>query len=151
MSGQVGELIENAVRIDNYLGATHWHVYDADPNPKDVIGDTKPPLHLVPPIAIIATAKVMQHGAAKYEPYNWRNKKPKATTYISAAMRHLAAYFDGEDDDAESGEPHLAHVIGCMAVMLDADSLNQLIDDRPTKGRAGEIIRELSDAGEDSR
>jgi hypothetical protein len=44
-------------------------------NPKDAIGDTKTPLHLVPKVAVAAMAWVMGLGAKKYGPYNWREQR----------------------------------------------------------------------------
>jgi hypothetical protein len=41
-------------------------------NPKDLAGQDKPQMHLIPPVAEIAEAEVMGLGAKKYGPYNWR-------------------------------------------------------------------------------
>lgn len=110
-------------------------------NPKDLIGDTKPPLHLVPPALLISTSMVMKLGAKKYGPYNWRNNKVRRTVYLAAAMRHLLSALDGEDFDPESGEPHEANAAACMGIILDALATGNLIDDRPAKGKAAEMIR----------
>jgi hypothetical protein len=115
-------------------------------NPKDLIGETKPPLWLVPPALLIVTSKVMQLGAKKYGPYNWRSKKVRATVYLSAAMRHLLSAQDGEAIDPESGQPHIAHVAACCAILLDAAATGNLIDDRPVAGAAAELIQQLTDA-----
>ncbi|RLS53454.1 MAG: hypothetical protein DWH91_14435 [Planctomycetota bacterium] len=109
-------------------------------NPKDRIGDTKPPLHLIPPSAEILEAVVMGLGARKYGPYNWRTAQIRATVYIAAAKRHLAQWLDGQDDDAESGVSHLAHARACLGILLDAQSLHCLNDDRPPAGIAHELI-----------
>lgn len=114
------------------------------PNPKDLIGQTKPRLSLVPPALALYTAGVMELGAKKYGPYNWRKHKVLRTVYIEAAMRHLAALLDGEDLDPESGFPHEGHVASCMGIILDAQASGQLIDDRPTKGPASTIIKQLT-------
>lgn len=113
-------------------------------NPKDLQGEKKPAIHLVPPVAVTHMAKVMELGARKYGPYNWREKAVRSTVYVSAAMRHLAQYLDGEDLDPESGQPHVAHVAACMAILLDAIGLGNLIDDRPLPGPAPKVIRELT-------
>ncbi len=110
-------------------------------NPKDRIGDTKPPLHLIPPAAEILEAVVMGLGARKYGgPYNWRTAPIRATVYIAAAKRHLAQWLDGQDDDAESGVSHLAHARACLGILLDAQVCQRLIDDRPVPGVAHELI-----------
>lgn len=110
-------------------------------NPKDRIGSTKPPLHLIPPAAEILEAVVMGLGAKKYGAYNWRSSKVRTTIYIAAAKRHLAQWLDGQDDDAESGVSHLAHARACLGVLLDAIANKNVIDDRPVAGPASELIQ----------
>jgi dATP/dGTP diphosphohydrolase len=113
-------------------------------NPKDIVGDTKPPLHLVPPPALVRLAKVMELGAKKYGPYNWREKKVQYHAYVAAALRHLYSAFDGEDDDPESSQGHLEHAMACCAILIDARETGNLIDNRPVKGVTGKLIAELS-------
>lgn len=115
-----------------------------DTNPKDAIASAKPDLALVPPVALVLTAKVMELGAKKYGSYNWRSKKVRQMVYLAAALRHLCASLDGEDVDPESNQPHLAHVAACMAILMDASATGNLIDDRPVKGAAGRLIEELT-------
>jgi hypothetical protein len=114
-------------------------------NPKDILGRRKPSLWLVPAALLLYVAKVMALGAIKYGPYNWRAKNVRMTVYIEAAMRHLLALLDGEDLDPESGMPHPAHVSACMGIILDAQANGNLIDDRPAKGPASRIIRDLTE------
>ena len=109
-------------------------------NPKDCIGDTKPPLHLIPPAAEILEAVVMGLGARKYGPFNWRSSSIRATVYIAAARRHLAQWLDRQDDDPESGVSHLAHARACLGILLDALATGHLIDDRPAPGAASTLI-----------
>ena len=110
-------------------------------NPKDRAGQHKPQLHLVPPSALIHMARVFELGASKYGPYNWRDNAVRFTVYISAAMRHLGAMLDGETIDAESGEPHAAHVADCMAILMDAADTGNLVDDRPKPGAASRLLQ----------
>lgn len=109
-------------------------------NPKDRIGAAKPPLHLIPPAAEIAEAVVMALGAKKYGPYNWRSANVKATVYIAAAKRHLAQWLDGQDIDPESGASHLAHARACLGILLDAAATDHLIDNRPPRGAASDLL-----------
>lgn len=118
---------------------------DSSTNPKDLHGVKKPPLGLVPPAALILTAKAMQHGAEKYGPYNWREKAVRNTVYIDAAMRHLMRYLDGEDVDTDSGVPHVAHVAACMSILMDATEFGNLRDDRPIAGPASRLIHDLTE------
>lgn len=115
-----------------------------DTNPKDLVGDKKPQVWLVPPSAILSMAKVFELGAKKYGAYNWRTKKVRSTVYLAAAMRHIMSTLDGEDADSESGYAHVAHAAACMAIILDAMSTDTLIDDRPPKGKASEIIAQMT-------
>lgn len=109
-------------------------------NPKDLIGVTKAPVHLVPPVAIIECAAAFADGEVKYGAYNWRKYPVRQTVYIAAAMRHLLALLDGEDDASDSGVSHEGHVMSCMAVLCDARALGTLVDDRPTPGGAAAAL-----------
>ena len=115
-------------------------------NPKDLIGIKKPNIHLVPPALVIWAAKAMENGASKYGPFNWRQKKVRATIYISAAMRHLYAFLDGEDFADDSGIHHAAHAAACLGIILDARECDCLIDDRPPKGPAASLMARLTTA-----
>lgn len=120
-------------------GEIEVHIPEVD-NPKDLIGVTKPQLNLVPSSAMILEAAVMQLGAAKYGPFNWREKSVKASIYVAACLRHLLAWHDGQDNDPESGQTHLAHARACLGILIDAQSLGKLVDDRPTAGAAAKLI-----------
>ena len=121
----------------------------ADPaNPKDRHGDLKPQLWLVPPSATIEEAMVFALGAAKYGPYNWREKSVKAHVYVAAILRHLFAWMDREDVDPESNRSHLAHVRACCGILLDAAATGNLIDDRPKAGASAAVIKRLTKAAE---
>ncbi|MCA8985824.1 MAG: hypothetical protein KDA76_19060 [Planctomycetaceae bacterium] len=116
-------------------------------NPKDIVGSRKPALHLVPPSANILEAVVFGHGADKYGgAYNWRVKPVRTSIYISAAMRHLAQWLDGQNDDAESGISHLAHARACLAILIDAQTTASLIDDRPSVGKSASLIQKHTKA-----
>ena len=115
-----------------------------DTNPKDLLGDCKPQLHLVPPALMLHAAKAMENGAKKFGPYNWRAKKVRATVYLSAALRHILALLDGEDTASDSGVHHAGHAAACLGILLDAKETGNLIDDRPAKGCAARLIAEMT-------
>jgi hypothetical protein len=117
----------------------------AETNPKDLQGLKKPPLRLIPPAASLYESRVLALGAAKYGPYNWREKKVRLSVYLEAAQRHLLAKMDGEDTDPESGMPHEAHARACMGILLDAMATGNLVDDRPKAGAASRLIAELTE------
>src|SRR5271166_5735695 len=87
-------------------------------NPKDLIGQKKVALNLVPPSSIIYQALAMEDGAKKYGPYNWRSNKVIASIYVAAAMRHLQQWYDGEELASDSQKPHLAHALACLGIIV---------------------------------
>lgn len=88
-------------------------------------------MDLVPVELINATADVMTRGAAKYGDYNWLRGMPWSRVY-SALQRHLTAWFNGEDEDSETGLSHLAHAACNVAFLLVYEERNIGRDDRPT-------------------
>lgn len=110
-----------------------------DNNPKTAIGVTKVPLHLVPPSAKHFLASAFADGAKKYGPYNWRDKTVSSSVYLGAAQRHMDAWWDGEAVSADAKVHHLAHAMACLAIVLDAETVGKLNDDRPTKGATPEL------------
>jgi len=113
-----------------------------DNNPKTLVGAAKIPLHLVPPAAVHYLAMAMADGGKKYGPYNWRTNPISSSVYYAAALRHLTAWWDGEDNASDSNVHHLAHAMACLALVLDSESLGTLKDDRPTKGTSSKIQKE---------
>lgn len=118
-----------------------------DGNPKSAAGAKKPQLHTIPPAAMLHLGSVMGLGARKYGAFNWRDTGVAASVYVSAAQRHLLSWFDGESIDPESGASHLAHVMACMAIILDAAENGSLKDDRPKPGRTAEMVRRFAETG----
>src|ERR1700693_1718032 len=86
-------------------------------NPKDLLGASKVSISKLPFVAILHGAHAMMNGAAKYGPYNWREKKVLASIYVDAIYRHLGAWFDSHEENAEdSGCHHLGHLIASAAI-----------------------------------
>lgn len=110
-------------------------------NPKDALAVTKLPLHLVPDTIEAYAALAFAEGAAKYGAYNWRVAGVFASVYHSAMKRHLASWHNGEEADPVTGVPHLASVIACAGILLDAKFCGKLTDDRPPAAAIGERIR----------
>jgi hypothetical protein len=79
-------------------------------------------------------------GAEKYDPFNWRKSNVEAQTYIGAALRHLLAWQDGEEVADDSGLPHLAHALSCLAILVDAQTGGFLIDNRPPAGAMPAVL-----------
>lgn len=117
-------------------------------NPKDKLGLKKPALRLVPWVAVLWMAKVFTFGAKKYSEFNWRKKKVRSSVYDEAALRHIIAVMDGQDLDEETGLPHEAHVMACMAIKLDARACGVLVDDRDPTGNVAALINFLTEKDE---
>lgn len=116
-----------------------------DTNPKDAIGSTKLPLHLVPDSLKVYAALAFCEGATKYGGFNWRIAGVRASIYKSALERHLAKWWNGEECDPATGVPHLASVIACAAIILDANLVGKLTDDRPPRAPMARLIDDAAD------
>jgi len=119
-------------------------------NPKDAIGSTKLPMHLVPSTVNVAAAMAFAEGASKYGAYNWRVAGVRVSIYMDALMRHAHKYWNGENTDPITGVPHMASVIACAGILIDAAACGKLNDDRPPIvdlaaeiARAEEIVRSV--------
>lgn len=82
----------------------------------------KPDPSLIPPGAIMDVAAVLSHGADKYGANNW-HKCANSRRYVAAALRHIFAWIGGEEVDAESGLPHLAHATTCLLFLAEFPKL----------------------------
>jgi len=112
-------------------------------NPKELAGAKKPASwSVMPRWVVLQVGRVMSVGAAKYGAFNYRETPIAASTYQDALERHLALWFDGEDNDAETGVSHLASAIASCTLLLDAQATGQLVDDRQKTG----IVRRTLDA-----
>jgi hypothetical protein len=99
-------------------------------NPKDAIGSDKLPMHLAPPVAVQLMVLGLLDGALKYGRSNWREAGVRFTVYYDAIRRHVDALLEGEDNDPDSGLPHLAHILATAAIIADAQAAGKLTDDR---------------------
>lgn len=133
--------------VDGSTQDTH-----AEPNPKELDSSHKVPVSLFPATAVIAGAFVMNLGnqMAGRTPLNWRDKPVKNTSYVSAVMRHLEKYMDGEDNDPDLSErsdqdvSHLWAALSSLAIMIDAQECGKLLDTRPPKGGAARMLARLT-------
>ena len=76
----------------------------------------KPQWSLVPFHALVPMVRVLEFGAKKYSPHNWKDGLP-VTEICESMLRHIYAFLEGEDIDPESGLPHWGH-IQCNALFL---------------------------------
>jgi len=89
----------------------------------------KPRTDLLPPRALLVVAMVLDYGAKKYAPGNWRKAKTRGR-YVAAALRHLFSWMTGETHDPESGLPHLGHAVCSLLFVLEMESAGWGEDDR---------------------
>ena len=75
------------------------------------------PYDLVPFTEITeAYTRVAEHGAEKYEPWNW-TKGLSRVQLIASLLRHTFSYLRGEDRDKDSGLLHTDHILWNAAAL----------------------------------
>lgn len=89
----------------------------------------KPRYDLIAPELLEDVSKVLTFGAKKYEPRNWEKGMSWGRVF-SGAMRHLWAWWGGEDRDKETGLSHLAHAACCIMFLLAYEKRGAGTDDR---------------------
>ncbi|MDP0925705.1 DUF5664 domain-containing protein [Paracoccus onubensis] len=90
----------------------------------------KLPMHLLPPELLTSVASILDFGAQKYAPRNWERGMAWSRVY-SALLRHMLAWWDGEDTDRETGKSHLWHAGCCVAFLIAYEARGTGEDDRP--------------------
>ena len=76
----------------------------------------KPDYSMIPLCTMEDEIKVWMYGAKKYAAWNWC-KGMDWNVPFACMMRHMAAWQRGEENDPETGLPHLAHAM-CNLRML---------------------------------
>lgn len=71
---------------------------------------------LIPPVAAFELAKVMEHGATKYEPRNWM--KIDVDSHLNHLLAHVFAYLAGDRQD-----DHLTHALARAAMAVEIDKV----------------------------
>lgn len=90
----------------------------------------KPRVDLLPPFALLEAAKALEFGAKKYGEHNWR-KGLNWSRCIGSLLRHIYAFMSGEDNDQESGLPHLSHAMCNIMFLIEYTRSKPELDDRP--------------------
>ena len=117
-----------------------------DGNPKTAHGQSKPALELILSTAILHMAAAQRSGDEKYGRMNWRTDPVTASIYVGALLRHLLKWWTGGvNRDPESGAHELGHVMNNAGIIIDAEDMGTLIDDRPPPNpRVAELIDRLT-------
>ena len=93
----------------------------------------KLPIDLIPPEMLTALASVLKYGAIKYEPRNWE-KGMRWGRVFAALMRHMWAWWRGENEDEETKMSHLWHAACCIAFLVAYEARGIGQDDRTKQG-----------------
>lgn len=104
-------------------------------NPKDAFGIKKASLSTVPSPVLMEVGIGMQEGACKYGRHNYRAIGVRGSVYYDATVRHLMAWWEGEDIDPDSGLSHVTKAICSLVVLRDAMMQDKFNDDRPPKSK----------------
>jgi hypothetical protein len=92
----------------------------------------KADLSLIPLCTLEDEAKVWMYGKQKYAAWNWA-KGMDWSVPLACALRHISAWQRGEELDAESGLPHLAHAMCNLRMLTLYSKTYPEGDDRPPK------------------
>ena len=101
-------------------------------SPQGAAKGSKPQrMDLIPWDAVVATSEVFHFGSVKYDDHNWARGGMRYGLMFAAMQRHLAAWWQGEDDDPESGLCHLQHAAFHALGLLALELRGTGADDRP--------------------
>jgi hypothetical protein len=97
----------------------------------------------IPTYPLMKLAERFGFGNGKYptdpgDVDNWRKGYPWSASY-AALQRHAVAFWNGEDNDPETGQPHLSAVAWHAFALLEWSrhpEIVELFDDRQDAGRA---------------
>lgn len=96
----------------------------------------KPMLAFFPKEAMWESGKAFSAGYKKYGSWNYKNGI-EITRTISAALRHIFQFLDGEDIDEETGSVHLGNAIAGLAMAIDTYYNHPELDNRH-KGKSND-------------
>jgi len=123
----------------------------AGSDPKADLGQSKVPFSAIPNPVLYELGVALWEGARKYGRHNWRATDVRAGVYYDAALRHLTAWWEGEDIDPDSGLHHVTKAIASLTVLRDAQMRHQVEDDRPPgsdpaiRKALDQVVRDLNE------
>lgn len=85
---------------------------------------------LIPMSSLRTAAEVLEYGTEKYAAWNWAKGMPWSVPY-ACMMRHLDAWYRGEEIDPESGKSHLGHAMCNLLMLTHYEDFYPEGDDRP--------------------
>lgn len=116
---------EGCLERQQRMGIYEDHLRMQEKGRKD--DSTKPRWSLLPRNTITEVIKVLEFGAKKYQVDNWQHVPDARTRYYDAVMRHVEAWWLGEQNDPESKLPHLAHAACCLLFLMWFDRKDALM------------------------
>lgn len=123
--------IVSAKQTIDYLNRMHQET-KSEPSVGVKRDNGKPNMCYIPYEALEEIAKVLDYGAIKYSPWNWK-KGISFNRLLSATMRHLGQYNSGQDVDDETKISHLAHAACNLMFLLYFEKHRKDLDDRGFK------------------
>lgn len=100
----------------------------AEPGSKFDAGKAR--LDLIAPELLLGTAEILAFGAQKYGARNWEAGMSWSRPF-GALMRHMWAWWRGEQLDDETGKSHLWHAACCLMFLMAFEARKAGTDDRP--------------------
>lgn len=86
-------------------------------------------LDLLPPELLLAVGDILTSGAKKYAERNWEKGMDWGRCY-GAALRHMNAWWGGQDQDPETGRSHLWHAATNLAFLISYEARGIGLDNR---------------------
>ena len=114
-----------------------WGINTKPTNPKDAVGIKKAPMSTLPANVLMELSLALMEGARKYGRHNYRAIGVRSSVYYDAAMRHLMDWWEGVDNDKDSGLSHIVKAMACLVVLRDSMHQGNLNDDRPPASPEG--------------
>jgi hypothetical protein len=134
LAGAVRKLEPEPVRVPDYVTIPNPTLSGSKPsNPKDGLGILKVAISCVSLPVLLEVGVGMLEGALKYGRHNYRVVGVRASVYVDATFRHLAAFWEGEDLDPDSAAQlsHVTKAITSLTVLRDSMIAGNWVDDRP--------------------
>ena len=133
-TGDAFELRRAKVFKDLDKGVTDGEVRVKDPTTGGEKGQKlcRPDLLPMEPLMQVATHYGV--GAKKYSLNNWRKGYAWSLSF-AALMRHALQFWNGDDDDQETGSSHMAAVVFHAFALMEFRNTHPELDDRPGKDR----------------
>jgi hypothetical protein len=100
------ETMNRDYRTELFTGTPGGELRVIDPITGGEKGSKLARFDLIPQDVLWMLAEHYGRGAQKYEDRNWERGYKWSLSY-AALMRHLSAFWQGEDTDAETGSPHI--------------------------------------------